>query len=638
MAKRTIYFEIIRSKYSKELFSNNLEINNFIGSVTFVFNGKNCNQYSYYNEGIIHTSVPGALHYYNEHGFVTYKTEFFTTYQRDGKLTIHNCSFTIDDNKWTFALKYSPLFSSKTTSTITIPKGRDVYKIRCAYENNFEPELILVESFASQEQKRLLQLKIEQDKKDQAESQKLMNDALLNMDSFSKLLNSSLEHSKLDQDYNKIVDQLLNHLSKIRICVENMPYKGLWTTNWQQHQALLERQFHQFHHYVITRSDALNSLTILKEEYGTVNQAMLDFASTFNKTEVDKFVDNYTHYLNQKDWINFCTIDNEKLIYILWFYALYKPFDLQHFNNAEYLFHKVFHNLSSEPNLARWYAILQVSSEDVLTEKIYAITSSIEKEENNDIRSILYENLHRYASGLMWMKAYKEEEQILKYLLKSSLPMSAKEQERLKLLSTSNGMMVTDIPVTHSNHLFTVRMDSLDWKAEEFHSFFDNLAFQNKQLSNALAIRDENQDLVLPANIKLSKLADICNYMKPIFEDEYGDIVNLTHVNSCHASLDQTEEMEGLLVTTEEVSHLGIYALLIRIGKKLNIKFYTLYLPENTSADQQAKKVISMHKKLSPTITMWENSLKETFLTALQQLLNSSTKTQKDTFDNIEQF
>ena len=90
MAKRTIYFEIIRSKYSKELFSNNLEINNFIGGVTFVFNGKNCNQYSYYNEGIIHTSVPGALRYYNDHGFATYKTEFFTTYQRDGKLKIHN--------------------------------------------------------------------------------------------------------------------------------------------------------------------------------------------------------------------------------------------------------------------------------------------------------------------------------------------------------------------------------------------------------------------------------------------------------------------------------------------------------------------------------------------------------------------
>ena len=61
-----------------------------------------------------------------------------------------------------------------------------------------------------------------------------------------------------------------------------------------------------------------------------------------------------------------------------------------------------------------------------------------------------------------------------------------------------------------------------------------------------------------------------------------------------------------------------------RIGKKVNIKFYTLYLPEKESLDAQKQKVISLYQKLSPVVTMWEKSMQETILMAIQQILNST--------------
>ena len=190
----------------------------------------------------------------------------------------------------------------------------------------------------------------------------------------------------------------------------------------------------------------------------------------------------------------------------------------------------------------------------------------------------------------------------------------------------------------YASDALNIRMDSLDWKADEYRTFFDNLAFQDKKLVDYLAIRDEVKDIVLNPKIKFPSLQEITENMQPIFEEEYGDIVKVSFENVYRVSIDESEEMKGLLAITEEAPTLGLFALFIRIGKKLNIKFYTLYLPENIDTDQQAKKAISMQKKLSPTITMWENSLKDTFLSAMEQILNTAVVSKKKELDEIEEF
>ena len=80
---------------------------------------------------------------------------------------------------------------------------------------------------------------------------------------------------------------------------------------------------------------------------------------------------------------------------------------------------------------------------------------------------------------------------------------------------------------------------------------------------------------------------------------------------------------------------MGIFVHLVKIGKKVDIKFYTLLMPENLSADEQLQKALSLQKKLSPAVNMWESSLKDTTLIGIQQLLNAESQT-RHTSENQE--
>ena len=82
------------------------------------------------------------------------------------------------------------------------------------------------------------------------------------------------------------------------------------------------------------------------------------------------------------------------------------------------------------------------------------------------------------------------------------------------------------------------------------------------------------------------------------------------------------ENMEGFLVESGECRQMGILAHVSHIGRKLNIKFYTLFMPRGTDLTEQKQQVLSLYKKLSPTVTNWESSMKDTVLMAIQQLLN----------------
>lgn len=81
--------------------------------------------------------------------------------------------------------------------------------------------------------------------------------------------------------------------------------------------------------------------------------------------------------------------------------------------------------------------------------------------------------------------------------------------------------------------------------------------------------------------------------------------------------------MDGIIVSSNECKQIGILIHIARIGKKLIIKFYTLFMPTGSDLPAQKQQALSMYKKLSPSVTMWESSLKETMLMAVQQLLNA---------------
>lgn len=91
------------------------------------------------------------------------------------------------------------------------------------------------------------------------------------------------------------------------------------------------------------------------------------------------------------------------------------------------------------------------------------------------------------------------------------------------------------------------------------------------------------------------------------------------------------EKMEGILVSSNECKQMGIVIYIARIGRKLTIKFYTLFMPTAMDLATQKQEALSLYNKLSPSVTMWESSLKDTMLMALEQMLNdSSTESRMD--------
>lgn len=644
MANRTLYIEIVITKYAKELFSKYTSASDYIGSVQFIFNGGNKNTFMYTNEGVVNTSVPGALRYYSDHGFDFSKTSFFDAYETEYyNKKIHKFSFSLDEKQYQIALKYG-LLTNKLTNSVIIPSGKDVYNIRFDYEKNFNPELILVESYADkmaklrlEEQKRQIQRKIEEDKANQELSKVRMNAAIEQLGFFRKYIDEYFAFDYMNNKDQECYEKLEDTLAKALAYIRSIPYQEYWTKDWHDFTNSISNLREQFYEYILDKK-LQNPKSLFSPEYGRIHDSILEKSKTYTKSYADQFVNNYIHYYESKDWYNFSKINVNDILHIIWFYATYKPFDTEKFSKIKKLYSIVYDAYGIETFIAECYVRTQLATEDAIRDLIHAYTQNIFTINNPEIIAKKKSNLHNLASALNWMKAYKQEEEVLRSMLKLGEQMTAKEQERLHLLSTANGVNLTEVHENYVSDALNIRMDSLDWKVDEYRTFFDNLAFQDKNLVDYLAIRDEVKDIVLNPKIKFPSLQEITENMQPIFEEEYGDIVKVSFENVYRVSIDESEEMEGLLAITEEAPTLGLFALFIRIGKKLNIKFYTLYLPENIDTDQQAKKAISMQKKLSPTITMWENSLKDTFLSAMEQILNTAVVSKKKDIDEIEEF
>lgn len=165
-------------------------------------------------------------------------------------------------------------------------------------------------------------------------------------------------------------------------------------------------------------------------------------------------------------------------------------------------------------------------------------------------------------------------------------------------------------------------LDALAWKDDEYNGLFENLAFQEKALSYSLAVRDEDKDLLITNRISMPGTDKIFAKLSSVFAEEYGAVVTAKLKKCVVLSGSGEENMEGILVESNECKHMGILVYVEQIGKKLNIKFYILFMPRGTRLADQKQQVLSLYKKLSPSVAMWESSMKDTVLMAIQQLLN----------------
>lgn len=112
---------------------------------------------------------------------------------------------------------------------------------------------------------------------------------------------------------------------------------------------------------------------------------------------------------------------------------------------------------------------------------------------------------------------------------------------------------------------------------------------------------------------------------------------------ACIALSDSTEdEMAGTIISTSVCKYFALLLCIVPVGKKINIKFYSLFLPTANNVTQQEKEALSLFNQVSLTVATWESSMKQSVLVAIQQLLNEHTnenctiESQSESSDRIE--
>ncbi len=407
---------------------------------------------------------------------------------------------------------------------------------------------------------------------------------------------------------------LTSHIENMRKYNNNLPVEERFSeSEIKKYEDIAEK----FNLFGAKMSGMFPSLMMNTNSYGEIQDEYLKYIKSLRKEDVDSKIEYIEHILEEGEYEKIWKIDLKEIFDSIWFYALHKPYLKADFEKTKEIFYRISKGESRDILLAEMYAIQQMGAGTVLRNRITELFKN---------RGWSSHDLTSFASGLMWMKAYNEEKMVLQEMLSRQMDMPAKLQERLHALSNGGENAPSDYDVRSSKTQIYLDTASLAWNDSEYNNFFENLSFKEKVLTYSLAIRDENKDLFITQAMNLPDNIKICNKLMTVFQEEYGSQVVARNVEGIALSGSGSEKIPGILVRTKECKQLGIFLHIARIGKKLNIKFYTLFIPITNDIGEQRQQVISLYKKLSPTVTMWENSLKDTILMAIQQLLNVAPK------------
>lgn len=355
---------------------------------------------------------------------------------------------------------------------------------------------------------------------------------------------------------------------------------------------------------------------MMEDSYGKVNKIYWDEVASMNRSDAVDYINRCDYLLGSTDFSNLYAIDLDKVLKCVWFFATEKTFSASDFQKAKRVFARIYKYSHSDVIIADMYAKKKMGGEDVLRDTIRDLLK-IEQDSKK---------LTRIASALMWMNAYQSENTVLQHMLTSGKEMTAKTQERLHSLTNGGGKAPSGFEVkSRANELY-FDVSALAWKDDEYIGLFENLAFQDKILTYSLALREENKDLFIPQGVQVPDAEKVLAKLNAVFAEEYGSGVAARTANCIALSGSGEEKMDGILASSGECKQMGVLIHIARIGKKLIIKFYTLFMPEGTDLAAQKQQALSMYKKLSPTVTMWEGSLKDTMLMAVEQLLNTAAQ------------
>lgn len=348
-------------------------------------------------------------------------------------------------------------------------------------------------------------------------------------------------------------------------------------------------------------------------EYGKCNRVFYNSVKGLTDNEVVRGIDEIVSIRSAGNYINSFRIDYIKAIQYMWYYAMKKPFNVSNYNSAVKSYRMVFGEyISSDLLLSGLYYIKQLGSDNIIEDKIRNL---LKTNRNSNELSVL-------ASGLMWMGAFKAEKMVLEGMVMAQCSLTPKQQTRLHALANSSGNAPNSHDVATNKEEMYIDISSLSWDDDAYNAFFENLAFQDKALTYSLAVRDDTKDLMIKNPSSVPSEKDILASIKETLTNEFGNAAIAESKDTVAISGSSQERMKGVFVTSRQCNYLGILVYLVPIGRKLNIKFYSLLVPVTNNNKEVQQQALSLKNNISPSATMWESSLKDSILLAIQHLLN----------------
>lgn len=410
---------------------------------------------------------------------------------------------------------------------------------------------------------------------------------------------------------NDIYKKLTEHIKAIR----KLSLRAGGVGQYKSKLLEMERDANYLYEFLKSIESIRTPFMFDMNNYGMIDQEYWKEISSLSDAYADGIISSWKSWILGWDSSNYDklqSIDITLVLKCIWFYAIRKPFDANKLNNAWDLFCKLYGKDIPDTYIADIYALNNLGAEDLVRNKVKNLLAL---NPNSDFLTTI-------ASGLMWMQAYREETNVLTHILKSGQSMSEKAQERLHTLSTSGGKTPTAYKVdTHDSNLF-FDVSALTWRNDDYEALFNDLAFRGVEMSYSLAVRDQDHNLSIPAGYSVPTLEEMLVKFKKSFNEEYDDVVS-AKIKKCIAlSGNNKEEIMCIVVKSKECEQLKILVHFTRIGRSLNIKLYTIFTPVGKNISEQKQQALSLYHELSPSVKVWEKSMKDSVLLAIQQLLN----------------
>ena len=340
---------------------------------------------------------------------------------------------------------------------------------------------------------------------------------------------------------------------------------------------------------------------------------------------------------------------NKDFIYnaskVMWHYAIKKPFNVNKFEEARYLYNKYtsfdyyddynYYDDDYEPSeystkykigkveeiLAVIYVRKQIGGEGTVQQErkyIDSWTDAKIAEGNRTECSI-------FASGLAWLELYDIELNVLRKMVQHNLQLSPDLQERLSFLE--NGGTTSNVKVyeVEPQSTFIYDSSSENWNQNQFDTFFRKVGMKKIILNYSLSIFTWKKTIPL-LNNKNTSMNVFYKKFQSMVNDFNGEVI-CTKTKAQAINLDNLSYPDTVVFqfTSKRNKCLSMLFACEEFGKNLNLTIITLFTPDNNIDIENLHKYATAIKS-----NIYVDSFRETIL----QIVDDVIQEKREIYDD----